>query len=114
MSYNYSNMHLSFQSLKIPPSGNPRALDRRPCPWGGEFKPCLAGMENLTGSGVKSFQRKTRVLYFNMVMFKGKELTLASERLRRKGLQGLSLKTRSMRVGEGGEDFEASNRSTHQ
>ena len=56
----------------------------------------------LTGSGVKSFQRKTRVLYFNMVMFKGKELTLASERLIRKGLQGLSLKTRSMRVGEGG------------
>ena len=53
-----------------------------------------------------------------MVMFKGKELTLASERLRRKGLQGLSLKTRSMRVGKGvgggGEDFEASNRSTHQ
>ena len=50
-----------------------------------------------------------------MVMFKGKELTLASERLRRKGLQGLSLKTRLMREGEGGgEDFEASNRSTHQ
>ena len=47
MSYNYSNMHLSFQSLKIPPSGNPRALHRRPCPWGGEFKLCLAGMENL-------------------------------------------------------------------
>ena len=49
-------------------------------------------------------------------MFKGKELTLASERLRRKGLQGLSLKTRLMREGEGGggEDFEASNRSTHQ
>ena len=35
-------------------------------------------------------------------MFKGKELTLASERLRRKGLQGLSLKTQLMRVGEGG------------
>ena len=47
MSYNYSNMHLSFQSLNIPPSGNPRALHRRPCPWGEEFKPCLAGMENL-------------------------------------------------------------------
>ena len=39
-------------------------------------------------------------------MFKGKELTLASERLRRKGLQGLSLKTQLMRVGEGGgEDY---------
>lgn len=48
-------------------------------------------------------------------MFKGKELTLAGERLRREGLQGLSLKTQLMRVGEGGgEDFEASNRSTHQ
>ena len=35
-------------------------------------------------------------------MFKGKELTLGSERLRRKGLQGLSLKTQLMRVGEGG------------
>ena len=35
-------------------------------------------------------------------MFKGKELTLASKRLRRKGLQGLSLKTQLMRVGEGG------------
>ena len=53
---------------------------------GWEIEPCLGGVGNLSGPA-KSFQRNTRILFFSMKLFKGKEFTFAKRWLRRKGLQ---------------------------
>ena len=44
---NLFEIHI-FEDRKVTERrAEPLFVDRRSCPWGEEFKPCLAGMENL-------------------------------------------------------------------
>ena len=45
--FNETIVHRSILKVQHPPPGDLRAFDYCLYPWGGEFKPCPAGVENL-------------------------------------------------------------------